>query len=81
MTLIAGWYGMNTANLPAANRPWGWVVVTAVMAVVGLVSWLYFARLGLVGQPRLIKPIGKGLAAAARAPMKPVTMLRRDLRR
>lgn len=78
MTLIAGWYGMNTANLPAASRPWGWVVVTAVMAVVGLASWLYFARLGLVGQPRLIKPIGQGLAVAARAPMKPVTMLRRD---
>lgn len=78
MTLIAGWYGMNTANLPAATRPWGWMVVTAVMALVGVVSWLYFARLGLVGRPRLTKPIGKGLAAAARAPMIPVTMLRRD---
>lgn len=81
MTLIAGWYGMNTADLPAASRPWGWIVVTAVMAVVGVVSWLYFARLGLVGRPRLVKPIGKGLAAAARAPMKPVTMLRRDVQR
>ena len=78
MTLIAGWYGMNTENLPAADREWGWAVVTVVMAIVGFVSWLWFARLGIAGQPRLIKPIGKGLAAAARAPMRPVTMLRRD---
>ncbi len=78
MTLIAGWYGMNTSNLPAAEREWGWIVVTAVMALVGFISWLWFARLGIAGQPRLIKPIGKGLAAAARAPMRPVTMLRRD---
>lgn len=78
MTLIAGWYGMNTADLPAATEPWGWMVVTAVMAAVGIVSWLYFARLGLVGRPRLVEPIGKGLAVAARAPMRPVTMLRRD---
>lgn len=81
MTLIAGWYGMNTANLPAANRPWGWVIVTAVMALVGFVSWMSFARLGLVGQPRLIKPIGRGLAAAAKTPVRPVTMLRRDTHR
>ena len=78
MTLIAGWYGMNTENLPAAGRPWGWIVVSGVMLVVGLVSWLYFARIGLVRQPRLVEPIGKGLSVAARAPMRPVTMLRRD---
>ncbi len=78
MTLIAGWYGMNTANLPAADREWGWIVVTVVMVLVGVVSWLWFARLGIAGQPRLMKPIGKGLAAAARAPLRPVTMLRRD---
>jgi len=78
MTLIAGWYGMNTENLPAADREWGWMVVSVVMLVVGLISWLWFAKLGIAGQPRLIKPIGKGLAAAARAPLRPVTMLRRD---
>jgi len=78
MTLIAGWYGMNTENLPAADREWGWMVVSVVMIVVGIISWLWFARLGIAGQPRLIKPIGKGLAAAARAPLRPVTMLRRD---
>lgn len=78
MTLIAGWYGMNTANLPAADRQWGWIVVTVVMLLVGAASWLWFAKLGIAGQPRLMKPIGKGLAAAARAPMRPVTMLRRD---
>lgn len=78
MTLIAGWYGMNTENLPAAGRDWGWMVVTAVMALVGIISWLWFAKLGIAGQPRVVKPIGKGLAAAARAPLRPVTMLRRD---
>ncbi len=78
MTLIAGWYGMNTENLPAAGRPWGWIAVTAVMLAVGVASWLYFARVGLVRQPRLVEPIGRGLAVAARAPMRPVTMLRRE---
>ncbi len=76
MTLIAGWYGMNTQNLPASDRPWGWIVVTAVMVAVGVVSWLWFARIGLVGRPRLAAPVGRSLAAAARAPMRPVTMLR-----
>lgn len=78
MTLIAGWYGMNTANLPAADREWGWIIVTVVMVLVGVASWVWFARLGIASQPRLVKPIGKGLAAAARAPLRPVTMLRRD---
>lgn len=78
MTLIVGWYGMNTANLPAADRSWGWIVVTVLMVVVGVVSWLWFARLGIAGQPRLMEPTGKGLASAARAPMRPETMLRGD---
>ncbi len=81
MTLIAGWYGMNTRDLPASEEPWGWIVVTAVMVAVGVVSWLWFARIGLVGRPRLAAPVGRGLASAARAPMRPVTALRRSRHR
>ena len=76
MTLIAGWYGMNTANLPAASRSWGWIVVTAVMLAVGFVSWLAFVRIGLVGRPRGVRQVGKGIASAALRPMKHSVMLR-----
>lgn len=81
MTLIAGWYGMNTQNLPASDRPWGWVAVTVVMLLVGFVSWLYFAKIGLVGRPRIAAPVGRSLATAAKAPLKPVTMLRESRHR
>lgn len=75
MTLIAGWYGMNTENLPAASQPWGWIVVTAVMVAVGVASWVAFGRMGLVSKApsRRRRPID--LASAALAPLRRSVML------
>ena len=80
MTLIAGWYGMNTANLPAAARPWGWIAVTAVMIIVGVVSWVAFYRAGLVGQGKrsASSRTRGGLAAVAQKPASFKLMERPD---
>ncbi len=75
MTLIAGWYGMNTENLPAASEPWGWIVVTAVMVAVGLVSWVAFQRMGLVARARTKRRRPVDLASAALAPLRRSVML------
>jgi len=48
VSFIAGWYGMNTASLPGADSPHGWVVVTALMVAVGLGTLAVFWRAGLV---------------------------------
>ncbi|MFV0258403.1 MAG: magnesium transporter CorA family protein [Acidimicrobiales bacterium] len=78
LSLITGWYGMNVADLPLTEEPWGWMVVTAGMAVVAVVSWLVFVRMGIVRTARggrARRPIVRSLADAAKAPVKPVTML------
>jgi magnesium transporter len=75
MTLIAGWYGMNTENLPAASEPWGWMVVTAVMVVVGTVSWVAFRRLGLLSPPASKRRRSVNLASSALAPLRRSVML------
>ncbi len=75
MTLIAGWYGMNTENLPAAAQPWGWIVVTVVMGLVGLASWLAFVRVGLVGRRRPVRDLGSAMTRVAKAPLRRSVML------
>ncbi len=77
LSLITSWYGMNMTNLPAADRSWGWPAVTGFMGLVSLVSWLVFVRVGIVRLPRLDRSPGlmTGLTAAARAPVRPFTML------
>ncbi len=79
MTLIAGWYGMNTANLPAASEPWGWIVVTSVMLIVGVVSWVAFRRMGLIGSPsKRPRSTVSSLASAALAPIRRSVMLEQE---
>lgn len=77
LTLITGWYGMNV-QLPGAEQNNGWQAVTVVMMVIAVVSWLWFVRIGLVRLPRLRSAtrISRGLASAAKAPVRPFTMLR-----
>lgn len=77
LSLITSWYGMNMTNLPGAGWRWGWPVVTVGMVGVAVVSWLLFVRVGMVRRPRLgqASPIVRSLASAARAPVRPVTML------
>ncbi len=78
LTLITGWYGMNVNGLPAAERTRGWQWVTALMLAIAVVSWFWFVRVGLVRIPKLNRgrSISRGLASAAKAPVRPFTMLR-----
>ncbi len=78
LTLITGWYGMNVRNLPGAESPVGWEVVTFVMIAIAVGSWFWFVRIGLVRLPALRRRprAVRGLAAAAKAPVRSYTMLR-----
>ena len=77
LSLITSWYGMNMNNLPAADQPWGWPAVTGFMALLAVFSWILFIRAGLIRKPRLRGDDGliAGLTSAARAPVRPFTML------
>lgn len=77
LSLITGWYGMNVAHLPAADRRNSWWVVTAIMAFIAVVSMAIFVKIDLIRLPRdrTDRIIG-GLASVAKAPVKPFTMLR-----
>ena len=82
LSLITSWYGMNVVNLPGSTQSWGWLMVTGLMAVFAVVSWLVFVRAGMVRRPKLrATSLVTGLAEAARRPVKPFTMLRRSRRR
>jgi CorA-like Mg2+ transporter protein len=72
LSLIAGFWGMNFANLPWTGKSWGWLVVTAAMVAVALVSLGIFISLGWVRRPsgrRTGEVLGRGLLEATRAPV------------
>jgi magnesium transporter len=46
LSVIAGIYGMNFEHMPELGRPWGYPVVLAAMAVVGLGMLGWFKRKG-----------------------------------
>jgi magnesium transporter len=73
LTLIVGFFGMNFENLPWLQRDWGWVVVTAAMTVIALVSLGMFISLGWVRRPsgrRAGRTLGRGLLEATLAPVQ-----------
>lgn len=77
LTLITGWYGMNLAQLPGADRTWSWEFVLAVMAVLALLSFAAFVKAGFIRPPEFGEStVLRGLGRAAKAPVKPFTMLR-----
>ncbi len=82
LTLITGWYGMNVSNLPGSQAKWGWLIVTGLMMLFAVVSWLIFVKVGMIRKPRMVTStrLVSGLAEVARAPVKPFTMLRRSTR-
>jgi magnesium transporter len=72
LSLIAGFWGMNFANLPWTDSDWGWIVVTIIMVVVALVSLGMFVSLGWVKRPsgrRAGRAIGQGLLEATKTPV------------
>ncbi len=76
LSLVAGIYGMNFAHMPELGWRLGYLWALLVMLVVAFALWLYFARRGFVGGPRLGRAprvVGKGLADLVRLTVKPVT--------
>ena len=75
LSVIAGFFGMNFANLPLADDESGWVVVTVAMAVIAALSLGIFVALGWIDRPSGRKAgttLGRGLIEAARAPAQMV---------
>jgi hypothetical protein len=73
LSLIAGIFGMNFANLPLLDRSWGWIVAGGIMLAVALVSVGVFVSLGWVRRPsgrRTGRVLGRGLVEATLAPVQ-----------
>ena len=73
LSLLVGFFGMNFENLPLVDREGGWIVVTACMVVVAMVSMGVFISLGWARRPsgrRAGAALGRGLVEAARTPVE-----------
>jgi magnesium transporter len=82
MTLLTGIYGMNFHHMPELAWRWGYFALLGVMAVLGIVLWIYFARRGFIGGPRLSRlprALGKGVTGLVRSTVRPVSGLARLL--
>jgi magnesium transporter len=82
LSVMAGIYGMNFANMPELDWRWAYFVALGIMATVALALWLYFARRGFIGGPRLgriPKAVGSGLAGLVRLTTLPVSSVSRML--
>lgn len=76
LSLIAGIWGMNFADIPGGAERWGFYIMAGVMALVGVGFWIYFARRGFVGAPRLRdlpKSVGLGIVQVGVTPIKLVS--------
>jgi magnesium transporter len=75
LSLVAGIFGMNFLVIPLSDHPRGFWFVVAAMAVGAIGLWVYFARRGFVGGPRLRdlpRAMGLGLYTIGVAPIKVV---------
>lgn len=73
--LIAGIFGMNFIVIPGTDHPNGFWILMGTMTLLALGLWVYFARRGFVGAPRLRdlpKAAGLGLIHIGVAPIKVV---------
>jgi magnesium transporter len=78
LSLVAGIYGMNFANMPELKTRWGYFLVLGIMALVAIGLWLYFARRGFIGGPKLHRVprvVGRGLVDLVKVTTKPAVML------
>lgn len=76
LTLIAGIWGMNFGRIPGADNEWGFWSLVGVMVLLGIGLWVYFARRGFIGAPRvkdLPRAVGLGLFNLGAAPIRAVT--------
>ncbi len=75
LTLVAGLWGMNFLMIPGSEVENGFWWLAGVMAATALGLWLYFARRGFIGAPRLRdipKAVGLGLFTLGTAPIRVV---------
>jgi magnesium transporter len=83
LSLIAGIYGMNFAQMPELEYPNAYFVVLGSMATIGLGLWSYFARRGFVGGPKILsmrrvgRLAGKGLGGLAHIAFLPAQAVMR----
>jgi magnesium transporter len=73
--LVAGMWGMNFASVPGDEIESGFWWMVALMALFAFGLWLYFARRGFIGAPRLRelpKAVGLGLIQAGAVPIRAV---------
>lgn len=78
LTLIAGIWGMNFANLPGLDLRWGFTGLLVIMVALGIGLWAYFVKRGFVGGPKLReipKSVGLGLVHIGVAPLRAVSGL------
>ncbi len=64
LSVMAGIYGMNFANIPELGWRWGYFALLGVMGVTVVGLWLYFAWRGFIGGPRLHRlprVVGRGV--------------------
>jgi len=75
LSLVAGIYGMNFADLPGSGWRWGFLALLGAMTVIAVGLWVYFSRRGFVGGPKLRdlpKAVGLGLVHIGTAPIRGV---------
>ncbi|MGH3649796.1 MAG: magnesium transporter CorA family protein, partial [Acidimicrobiia bacterium] len=75
LTLVAGIFGMNFAEIPLAGEPLGFWILVGMMAVGAIGLWVYFSRRGFVGGVRLSelpRAVGLGLYHMGTAPIRVV---------
>ena len=73
LSLMAGLYGMNFANIPELQWRWGYFALLGIMGALAIGQWIYFSRRGFIGGPSLRKMtgvVGKGLALVTLAPVR-----------
>ncbi len=78
LSLIAGVFGMNFVNLPAADNDNGWMLAVGLMAAVAAGSLGVFAAVGWIRLPsarRASVSLGSSLVDAARLPAQVVGAL------
>jgi magnesium transporter len=75
LSLVAGLWGMNFLRIPGAEVENGFWWLIGGMAVFAIGLWLYFARRGFIGAPRIQdipKAVGLGLFNIGTAPIRVV---------
>ena len=83
LSLLAGIYGMNFANMPELDWRWGYLGLLSVMAMTAFGLWIYFGRRGFIGGPRLSKishGVGAGLRGLAGVGAAPIRLVASGIR-